>query len=605
MAVNHQLEFHRLSWMEFDDLARGFGRPSSIWSLRRTERSRRLALLRAMVDTVDARPDLAGPLSSMEYAWQLLTRVQETAPRVLDLLLDHPYAGTWIGHTTRLLNAPSTVDGPLWMLIGYLHAMAAAAAIRAELTFETRIPLWRGNGILPTLGMVHLPDEPAHGVANVLGDGNRVEIITQTTRCTLPDNRSVDTPTWWAMRTVSIEDSGLRLALRFDDLDPYRSLYPPDPPQRMSSAEADSWRELLGGAWRLIVGKQRDLGEAIVTGFNSLVPRPAVAFGDMSASTAEAFGSAIIAKPADAESLAATLVHEFQHVRLSGLLQVATLHNYDATQRFYTPWRDDPRPVGGVLQGIYAFFGVTEFWRGLADGNANRRAAFEFAHWRAGTWRVLEQLRRDPALTEAGQRFVSGIAERLGPWQAEPVPEDVVRLAETVATDHYAGWRIRHIRPNAEVVDRLANAWLSDRRWPDGLEVADDQPPTPESDGEWSGARTELIRLSVTESRPDRLASLVADATEADHSFVAGRYADAVRDYQTRLAADPEQPTVWIGLGIALSASGTEPMAARGLLGRPELVRAVSRRIQHDASPVELAAWLGSHLDAVAAGSHR
>ena len=27
----------------------------------------------------------------------------------------------------------------------------------------------------------------------------------------------------------------------------------------------------------------------------------------------------------------------------------------------YAPWRDDPRPISGLLQGIYAFVCITEF----------------------------------------------------------------------------------------------------------------------------------------------------------------------------------------------------------------------------------------------------
>src|SRR6185312_14082905 len=114
------------------------------------------------------------------------------------------------------------------------------------------------------------------------------------------------------------------------------------------------------------------------------------------------FGSAIIARPSDAASLAEALVHEFHHIRLGGLLHLTRLHEEDPRERFYTPWRDDPRPIGGVLQGVYAFFGVTAFWRVLAHASMkapDRRAVFEFAYWREQTWRVLLRLREDPVLT--------------------------------------------------------------------------------------------------------------------------------------------------------------------------------------------------------------
>ena len=63
--------------------------------------------------------------------------------------------------------------------------------------------------------------------------------------------------------------------------------------------------------------------------------------------------------------LAVTLVHEFQHIKLGGLLHLAPLHDREPTRRLYAPWRDDPRPLGGLLQGVYAFTGVTDFWRAV------------------------------------------------------------------------------------------------------------------------------------------------------------------------------------------------------------------------------------------------
>jgi hypothetical protein len=35
----------------------------------------------------------------------------------------------------------------------------------------------------------------------------------------------------------------------------------------------------------------------------------------------------------------------------------------DDGHRYYVPWRDDPRPISGLLQGAYAYLGVTGFWR--------------------------------------------------------------------------------------------------------------------------------------------------------------------------------------------------------------------------------------------------
>jgi HEXXH motif-containing protein len=94
---------HCLSWADFGHLARGAGGAGVVLRLRRTERSRRLFLLRALVEETTKAPELFGSLPPSEDAWELLARVQKKAPSALDLILAHPYAGTWTGYTTRLL----------------------------------------------------------------------------------------------------------------------------------------------------------------------------------------------------------------------------------------------------------------------------------------------------------------------------------------------------------------------------------------------------------------------------------------------------------------------------------------------------------------------
>ncbi|MGP4014590.1 HEXXH motif domain-containing protein [Saccharopolyspora sp. 5N708] len=602
-------ELHRLSWADFDDLARGKGGGRTIRRLRRAERSRRLLLLRALVDDVAKVPHLCGPLPSPESAWELLARVQAEAPKVLDLVLAHPYTGSWVGYTTRLFHHRTTGVCPLWVHIGHVHAIAAAAAIRAGLRFRTSVPVWHGGAILPTLGLARLPSEAPHAVADVEGEvGQAVEIRSGTTRVHLPHDHRVDAPGWWGMRQVSIRAHDQVLSVRLDDIDPYRGIYEPVLPQRLGTDEVASWWRLLTDAWHLIVQHVPEIAPALRAGLESLVPRPAVPFRMPSASTGEAFGSAIVGHPDDAVALAATLVHEFQHIRLGGLLHLTRLREEDPQERFYTPWRDDPRPLAGTLQGVYAFFGVTMFWRALAHaspGFADRRAAFEFAYWRNATWRTLQVLRDDSALTTAGHRFVNGIAERLGPWQDEPLPAEAADTAAALAADHYAGWRIRHVRPHPETVAAVAEAWLAGRQRLAGIRVTSDRTPTPVPDGAWSQARIDLTRLGLVQESGDtqhtmpEAWSTVPDATPADFAYTSGRLADAARGYRAELAADPDRPASWIGLGLALSGLGVRP-AARALLTCPELVRAVDRRIRTGAArvaaPDELAGWIGRLL---------
>ena len=60
--------------------------------------------------------------------------------------------------------------------------------------------------------------------------------------------------------------------------------------------------------------------------------------------------------------VAEALVHEAAHARLNHAAEAVplTLGNRDTV--CYSPWRDDPRPVEGVVHGAYAFSLVLGFW---------------------------------------------------------------------------------------------------------------------------------------------------------------------------------------------------------------------------------------------------
>ncbi|MEU0793590.1 HEXXH motif domain-containing protein [Amycolatopsis sp. NPDC005961] len=582
-------DLHSVSWDSFDKLAVGAGGMSTGSVLRSADRSRRLLLLSGLVNLAEADERLTGPLTSVETAWDLLVRAEETDPDALERVIAHPYTGSWAGYTTRLIEQDLMGEGPLWVHYGYLHTLAAAAAIHAGLDFSIRVPVWDDVVVLPTLGAAQLAEGGGFTTAEVRGSAGSFTIGGDRSQAT------PDTPAWSPLREFRFESQGRVLALRLDDLDPHRGLYHPIPPDRLTETEASGWHDLLGEAWRLIVEHLPEYAEILPADLTSIVPNPAVPFRLPSASTGEAFGSAVIASPEAEEpaTLAAALVHEFQHIRLGGLLQLARLHDDDRTERLYAPWREDPRPLGGLVHGVYAFFGVSAFWRALSRAHPeDRLAAFEFAHWRAQTWQTLESIRDDAALTDAGRRFLDELATVFGPWQNEPGAPEAVHWAEKLAADHYAGWRLRHIRPEPELTADLARTWLEGEPCP---RVASGGRLDTVSDGEWANARADLIRVRFGRDGERRLSqvwSQVPGVLEGDRWLIAGSDHEARTAYRAVLDQDPEHAAALIGLGLSLP-SGP---AKRALLEMPELVRAVHRLLR-DArtSPAvdEVASWIG------------
>ncbi|MEU4246485.1 HEXXH motif domain-containing protein [Amycolatopsis sp. NPDC026612] len=583
-------DVHSIGWNTFDELAAGRGGIDAVGFLRAADRSRRLLLLYGLVERAEADARLTGPLTGSETAWDLLVRAQQADPHALERVLAHPYTGSWAGYTTRLIEQDLTGECPFWVHYGYLHALAATAAIRAGLDFTIQVPVWNGTVVLPTLGAARLAEGRGFTTTEVQGEAGAFTIRGENSRVA-PGH-----PAWSPLRSFRFETGGRVLELRLDDLDPHRGLYHPIPPTRLAETDSKNWRHLLNKAWRLVVEHLPEYAEVLPGGLTSIVPEPAVPFRLPSASTGEAFGSAVIAAPDEPATLAAALVHEFQHARLGALLQLVRLHDDDRTERLYAPWREDPRPLGGLVHGIYAFFGVSAFWRALSRAcPEDRLAAFEFAHWRSQSWCALEAIREDPALTGAGRRFLGQLATVLGPWQDEPTPGEAARWSETLAVDHHAGWRLRHLRPEPEAVADLARAWQNGLPCP--LAAPGSRLDTT-SDGSWPNSRSDLVRIRLGEDGETRLTqlwSLVPEVLKADHLWVQDRMDEARTAYAAELEADPDHASAWIGLGLSL----TSGPAKQALLTAPELVRAVHRNLRTmDAAPVveELAAWLGKRL---------
>src|ERR1044072_7049241 len=99
---------------------------------------------------------------------------------------------------------------------------------------------------------------------------------------------------------------------------------------------------------------------------------------------------------------AMTLAPEPPHAKLSALIALTPLPLPEDGSRYYAPWRDDPRPLGGLLQGAYAFLGITDFsCRYLDEAPRAERplGEFEFALRRRQTEEAVRVLAADPGLT--------------------------------------------------------------------------------------------------------------------------------------------------------------------------------------------------------------
>ncbi|GAB2887921.1 hypothetical protein GCM10022245_24030 [Streptomyces mayteni] len=445
------------------DPTTGYSESQDIETLRRQQQGIRRLMLGELLRAAAERP--TGPLPPLAAARELLVRADRAAPAAVADVLLYPSTGRWLSRLLSRLHSTNEGSVPLWVDLGHLHAIASAAAIRAKLTFELHAPARDGAVLLPTLGLARLGDVGTVSAHVTTVDGRAV-ISHGTTRVPLTG----PSPDWHPLRQVTASFGARSLTLRLDDLDTFRDTAPPAAPAPLS-AEADvRWRRLTEDAWRLLVDLDAAQATDIATALSSLTPQPARPHrGTSSLSSSEAFGGVVLTEPPDATQLAVTLVHEFRHMWLNAILDTTELIEppvMSPDERFYAPWRNDPRPLEGLFHGVFAFCGVTDFWlrasRAAGDDRARRQARFEFAYWRIQTWDTLAALRTNPRLTAAGRRFLRATAESATVWRDEPVPEDIAGLARDAVFAHRVLWRLVHSHAAPETVGALADNWRVD-----------------------------------------------------------------------------------------------------------------------------------------------
>ncbi|GAB7181453.1 FxsB family cyclophane-forming radical SAM/SPASM peptide maturase [Kitasatospora sp. Ki12] len=391
---------------QLDELARGYGGADTVAALGRSQ----LALTRAMLA---AAWDASG--QGRPEAWALLSALDVEAPAAVDTVLAHPYARAW---------AARRLAGDLSVGLGPLAALAAAAAVRAGRGDAVAVPVRGGWLHLPTLGRIAVPDGEA--VVTGRADGFEVRASDGSVRTT-PDEplRRVRPAAGW---TVALEDT-----------DPLRDCHDHPVADRLSDAELLDWTGALREAWELLGRDLPGYAAGIGAGLATVTPlRPGPAGRDVSSAARQAYGAVGIARPATAPTLALLLAHEFQHVKLGAVLDLMDLYDRADDTRYFAPWRPDPRPIEGLLQGTYAHLAVTEYWgtRTLAydglPGEPADRARAQFALWRRYTAEAVERLAESGALTGAGLRFADGMRATVAPWLVLPLPAAAEQAADRV-----------------------------------------------------------------------------------------------------------------------------------------------------------------------------
>jgi uncharacterized protein len=442
-AGQREARTHVMSGDTFSALASGFGDTAAISELVEAQQSLRRALLGAVYQagsTAPGTPDAAR--TALRAAWGVLTAIDGQRLEILDAVLAHPYVRVWAVRCLEQLRpaanpsaaTKSAPNGPgLAADLGHLGAIAAVAAIRASVKADVALPVVDAAIHFPTLGRLAIgPDDAAQGeggepeVASVVVADGVVTIRVGDSHWEMapagllagqshaPTFTAGGRPADWQPVRL-LRAPGISVGL--EDTDPYRHCHQWPAKARLTDAEFAHWQRSFEEAWGEISRHHPAYAPALAAGLSVLMPLSAGTRGrDVSATARQAFGAIAAALPADPVTLALLIIHEFQHVKLGAMLDLYDLYDAGDDRLFRAPWRDDLRPLEGLLQGTYAHLAVTDFWRARQEvtvGADSETARERFAYWHAHTCDAIETLTNSGSLTSLGKQFVIQMRQSL------------------------------------------------------------------------------------------------------------------------------------------------------------------------------------------------
>ncbi|MEU3508297.1 HEXXH motif-containing putative peptide modification protein [Streptomyces longwoodensis] len=405
-------------------------------------------------------------------------RVREHRLPAARAALLHPLLGPWVQRCLRGLGSAHTpADAAererhrreLGADLAHFSAVAAAVAARAGVPYEVRLTPHAGRLVLPSLGALHT-------------DAPHLDVVHRAGRLTFRTPGAADVVVrvqdavgaWSASRqwTSAYALPGLSAdaPLPLDDLDPYRTVhggphyYGLSGPVTLDDGERKRWLQAWSGtADALRLGGEQRLAEtrALLRCLVPLAVPPGAAAGGRStggcsATRKEAFGAVLSSTPPSATGFAATLVHELHHAKLTVLAEMVTLHHSDGRARYFAPWRPDPRPYDGLLQGAYSHLALADYFQRRAltgtDPVHREDAWAQYARYHEQVGAALPALVGSDRLTSQGRQFVDALVGHHQRLAEQPAPRahafrarEYVRAARRLWAQRH-GLDVRHPR---------------------------------------------------------------------------------------------------------------------------------------------------------------
>ena len=506
----------RINFEQLGELTEGYESPGSFEQFSAIELSARKYLLGRFYQLAHQAP--ATQAAHLEHNWQALLDLESTDLDSTNQLLLAPATGSWLSIVNAHLEHDQSV-ATMAQHIGYLGNVVAGHALRRP---DPSCDVWGAaqNGRLHIAGMgtATLPEDVEF--ARITTEVQGFSIYTDDTRIAVVDP-DVASEFWrpvprYTSSTFWFENQPHQLDILLEDSDPYHSAVSP---HQLTEDEHTIWQERLDGAWQILQSIHPAGARELARGLSCIVPKPPRArFEAYSSSSNVSIGSIEASLPANSTEAAEILLHEYSgHGKLNKVL-LATGKSVGPDTlgaALYAPWRDDPRPSGGLLHGIYSFSQVVDYYDRLrasveAGSPEADLADFERLLWHRQTRSTIEMLNdlwfdqnswrkvydsygvippvirhhldgeampvnslrvrdikllatnplaeKESALRMTGAFVIlRGMAASYKSY-SHGTPNNTEQLVELARLDHRALWRAHHLAPDQEALDKLISA---------------------------------------------------------------------------------------------------------------------------------------------------
>lgn len=141
------------------------------------------------------------------------------------------------------------------------------------------------------------------------------------------------------------------------------------------------------------------------------------------------------------------LIHECSHNKLFLLQEVdpvldPKIHGDGWTiEKYYSPWRSDPRPLNGILHGLFVFSEVIKFWNYIIKLKNNK----DYKHISYKRYYLLieqakialDVLNKHATFTSVGKKLIVGIEKNIIELRSKITPDDLNKTEAHFAELNY------------------------------------------------------------------------------------------------------------------------------------------------------------------------